>query len=126
MKTYTLTIRNGELTDAQRQQLHAIVTLMTQRTATLTEDATPAQPAPATEANAHQVGGTHYTDMAVQPWDVMPSILTRAEFIGFLKASIIKYAMRQGKKADSDDAAKCKHYMDKLAEVLDGDWEYGL
>lgn len=127
---YTLTIKNGELTDAQRQQLHAIVMMMTQRTVTITEDATPTQspPAPATDTNTNtnQVGGDHYTDMAVQPWDVMAAILTRAEFIGFLKGNIIKYAMRQGKKAGSDDAAKCKHYMDKLAEVLDGDFEYGL
>lgn len=63
-----------------------------------------------------QVGGTHYTDMEIQPWTVMQSILTREEFVGFLKGNIIKYAMRQGRK-DSDDAAKCTHYISKLFDV---------
>jgi hypothetical protein len=70
------------------------------------------------KANEMQVGGTHYKDMSVQPWDVMESVLTREEFIGFLKGNVIKYAMRQGRKIDSDDANKCYHYKAKLAEVL--------
>lgn len=70
-------------------------------------------------ADQIQVGGTHYKELGVQPWDVMNAILTHAEFVGFLKGNIIKYAMRQGKK-DSDDARKCQHYMQKLKEVLNG------
>ena len=70
------------------------------------------------KANEMQVGGTHYKDMGVQPWDVMESVLTREEFIGFLKGNVIKYAMRQGRKIDSDDANKCRHYKAKLNEVL--------
>lgn len=64
-----------------------------------------------------QFGGTHYKDMAVQPWAVMESVLTREEFIGYLKGNVIKYAMRQGKK-DSPDAEKCQHYAMKLQEML--------
>ena len=64
-----------------------------------------------------QIGGRHYKDMPVQPWDVMETVLTHAEFIGFLKGNIIKYSMRQGKKQDSDDEGKAKHYMTKLREV---------
>jgi hypothetical protein len=72
------------------------------------------------EANADdvQVGGTHYKDMGMQPWAVMEVVLTREEFIGFLKGNVIKYSMRQGKKADSDDANKARHYAAKLKEVL--------
>ena len=69
------------------------------------------------KADEKQVGGTHYKDMEVQPWAIMESVLTREEFIGFLKGNIIKYSMRQGRK-DSDDAGKCKHYMQKLKEVM--------
>jgi hypothetical protein len=69
------------------------------------------------KADEIQVGGTHYKDMAVQPWTVMESVLTREEFIGFLKGNIIKYAMRQGYK-DSPDAGKLKHYKQKLDEIL--------
>lgn len=67
-----------------------------------------------TKASAYQVGGDHYTGMAVQPWDVMQAVLTHEEFIGFLKGNVIKYSMRAGHKAGSDDAAKAKHYLAKL------------
>jgi uncharacterized protein YhbP (UPF0306 family) len=64
-----------------------------------------------------QISGTHYKDMAVQPWDVMQTVLSQDEFIGFLKGNVIKYSMRQGKKEGSDDAGKAKHYLMKLKEV---------
>ena len=70
-----------------------------------------------TRADDLQVSGNHYKDMAIQPWAVMEAVLTREEFVGFLKGNIIKYSMRQGKKEDSDDAGKLKHYMQKLNEV---------
>jgi hypothetical protein len=68
------------------------------------------------KADDRQVGGTHYKDMAVQPWTVMEALLTHEEFVGFLRGNVIKYAMRQGRK-DSDDAGKLKHYIQKLNEV---------
>lgn len=68
------------------------------------------------KADDRQVGGTHYKDMAVQPWEVMEALLTHEEFRGFLRGNVIKYAMRQGRK-DSDDAGKLKHYIQKLNEV---------
>ena len=70
-----------------------------------------------TKANDLQVGGQHYKEMGMQPWDVMEAVLTAEEFIGFLKGNIIKYSMRQGRK-DSDDAGKARHYMQKLKEVI--------
>jgi hypothetical protein len=68
-------------------------------------------------ADDQQVGGTHYKDMAVEPWVVMQAVLTPEEFRGYLKGNVIKYSMRQGKKADSDDAGKALHYIDKLKEI---------
>ena len=68
-------------------------------------------------ADETQVGGTHYKDMAMQPWEVMQYVLTHDEFVGFLKGNVIKYSMRQGKKEGSDDAAKALHYLAKLQEV---------
>lgn len=68
-------------------------------------------------ANDLQIGGQHYKAMEVQPWDVMEAVLTREEFIGFLKGNIIKYSMRAGRKDGSDDAGKAKHYMMKLEQV---------
>lgn len=66
-----------------------------------------------------QAGGSHYKDMGVQPWTVMEALLTREEFIGYLKGNLIKYGMRQGKK-DSPDAEKWHHYNLKLKEIQNG------
>jgi hypothetical protein len=72
-----------------------------------------------TRADDIQAGGSHYKDMGVQPWTVMEALLTREEFIGYLKGNLIKYGMRQGKK-DSPDADKWHHYNMKLKEIQDG------
>lgn len=68
-------------------------------------------------ADARQVGGSHYKDMPMQPWDVMQAVLTPEEFRGYLKGNVIKYAMRAGRKDGSDDAGKAQHYRQKLAEI---------
>lgn len=75
------------------------------------------QPLNETPADSRQVGGQHYRDMTVQPWVVMETVLTPAEFIGFLKGSVIKYSMRQGRKG-ADDAQKALHHKQKLQEFL--------
>ena len=73
-----------------------------------------------TTADDLQVSGNHYKDMPIQPWHVMESVLTREEFIGFLKGNVIKYSLRAGRKEGSDDAGKARHYMQKLSEVTNG------
>ena len=76
-----------------------------------------------TTADDVQVGGNHYKDMPVQPWDVMEAVLSHDEFVGFLKGNIIKYSLRAGRKDGSDDAGKAKHYLQKLREVTHaGSW----
>lgn len=69
------------------------------------------------KADEMQVGGSHYKDMAIQPWAIMEEVLTHEEFVGFLKGNVLKYSLRAGRKEGSDDAAKAKHYMQKLKEV---------
>ena len=70
-------------------------------------------------ADGFQVGGTHYTSMGMQPWEVMAAVLSHEEFVGYLKGNIIKYSMRQGLKG-SDDTEKAEHYRLKLQEVKYG------
>lgn len=70
-----------------------------------------------TTADDLQVGGTHYKTMPVQPWEVMEAVLTKEEFIGFLKGNVLKYSLRAGRKEGTDDANKARHYMMKLREV---------
>ena len=70
------------------------------------------------KADEYQCGGSHYKNMAIQPWDVMQSVLTPEEFQGYLKGNVLKYALRAGKKEGADDDAdKAKHYAMKLREV---------
>lgn len=66
-----------------------------------------------------QVGGSHYKDLGVQPLEVMQTLLTEEEYIGFLKGNLIKYSIRQGRKEGSDDAAKAKHYQELLEEYME-------
>ena len=68
------------------------------------------------KADDYQVGGNHYKDMGVPPWDVLEATLTKSEFIGFLKGNIIKYSMRQVQRGDID-SNKCRHYIIKLDEM---------
>lgn len=72
-----------------------------------------------TRADDLQISGSHYKDMAIQPWELMEAVLTHEEFVGFLKGNIVKYSLRAGRKDGSDDLGKCRHYMMKLREVQD-------
>jgi len=36
-------------------------------------------------AQAHQIGGGHYVNKSVQPWDAMEAWMTEEQFKGFLK-----------------------------------------
>jgi hypothetical protein len=75
-----------------------------------------------TSADDIQIGGSHYKDMPLQPWDVMEVLLTHEEFVGFLKGNIVKYSLRSGRKEGSyDDGDKARHYMQKLREVQGDD-----
>lgn len=74
-------------------------------------------------ADSKQVGGSHYKDMPIQPWEVMQTVLTKDEFVGFLKGNYIKYSMRAGHKSGADaqqDADKARHYLEKLNEIVYG------
>ena len=70
-------------------------------------------------ANDKQVGGTHYKDLNIQPWDAMQSWLTPEQFEGFLRGNAIKYLARAGGKGPaSQDYQKAAHYLAKLVEVM--------
>jgi hypothetical protein len=72
---------------------------------------------PNEKADQQQVGGSHYKDMAVQPWAAMESWMTPEQFAGFLRGNAIKYLARCDAKGGLGDVKKAKHYIDKLIEV---------
>ena len=66
-------------------------------------------------ANDMQVGGDHYMDKAIQPWDYIVS-----NDLGFLEGNIVKYITRWNYKGGVEDLRKAQHYLAKLIEVADG------
>ena len=63
-------------------------------------------------ANEEQVGGRHYIEKAIQPWDYII-----ANKMGYLEGNIIKYVSRYKEKNGVEDLIKAAHYLDKLIEV---------
>ena len=63
-------------------------------------------------ANDYQVGGDHYIEQPIQPWDYIVS-----HEMGFLEGNIIKYVSRYKYKDGIDDLGKALHYLTKLIEV---------
>jgi len=68
-------------------------------------------------ASGRQVGGTHYTQQSIQPWDAMSAWMSDAEFIGYLRGNVIKYVARCDSKGGLEDQLKALHYLQKWIEV---------
>jgi hypothetical protein len=70
------------------------------------------------KASDMQVGGSHYKDMGVEPWDVVDT-WPLDQRIGYYRGGALKYVMRMGSKDEApQEIAKGKHYLEKLLEVL--------
>ena len=68
-----------------------------------------------------QIGGSHYTDMEIQPWDAMSAWRSDDEFFGFLRGNANKDLARVGTKANCsvrEDLLKAKHYLERLLEEI--------
>lgn len=81
-------------------------------------------PAAGGTSQSRQVGGDHYTRMAIQTWDAMRAWMTSEEFLAYLRASAIKYLARAGKKGGPEksleDLRKGAHYLEAALEELGG------
>ena len=62
--------------------------------------------------NGGQVGGSHYKQLVIQPWDFIV-----ANEIPFLEGNAIKYLVRWREKGGLEDLRKARHYVDKLIEL---------
>ncbi len=65
-----------------------------------------------TAPNDIQVGGTHYKEKDIQPWDAI-----HAWGLGFFSGNVVKYVARHHQKGGVDDLRKARHYLDKLIEL---------
>ena len=66
-----------------------------------------------------QEGGSHYTEMKIQPWDVIDTWPIEQR-IGFYRGNALKYLMRMGSKDDEHiEISKAVHLTQQLLETLD-------
>ena len=63
-------------------------------------------------ANETQIGGTHYKEKTIEPWDFIA-----ANNLGFFEGNIVKYLSRWRDKNGVEDLLKAQHYLDKLIEI---------
>jgi len=68
------------------------------------------------EASTMQVGGDHYRQMQVQPWDALKAWLTPEEYRGYQKGTAISYLARERSKGGDIDIRKAIHHLIKLEE----------
>lgn len=71
-------------------------------------------PTPAKSAWDIQVGGQHYKDKAMQPWDIID-----AWGLDFYEGNVLKYLLRAKFKNGVEDLKKARHYLDKKIEDAD-------
>jgi Protein of unknwon function (DUF3310) len=96
-----------QLKQALQQKMLKVIPML--ETQTISIDA-PLEPVSA--ANAVQVGGGHYQNKAIQPWDYIVS-----NRLGYLEGNVVKYVSRWQEKGGRQDLEKARHYLDKLLEV---------
>jgi hypothetical protein len=63
-------------------------------------------------ANQTQIGGNHYKEKSIQPWDYIA-----ANKLGYFEGNIIKYTTRWRDKGGTNDLLKAQHYLNKLIEI---------
>lgn len=61
-----------------------------------------------------QVGGSHYKDMKIQPWDFYRGLFSRDMWYGYLLGNIIDYLVRAQRKNGVEDLQKAQHLLDVL------------
>lgn len=76
---------------------------------TLAEEGHPVSNAPALH---RQEGGSHYKDMAIQPFEY-----NHANGIPFAEGNVIKYVSRWRAKGGVQDLKKARHFLDLLIEA---------
>lgn len=69
-------------------------------------------------AKDRQVGGSHYKEMVVQPWEAMEAWMTPEEYRGYHKGVAIGYLARERQKGGDQDIAKAVHHLQRLLEYL--------
>ena len=62
-----------------------------------------------------QIGGDHYKDMVIQPFEFI-----ERNGLGYGVGIVIKYLCRYKKKGGTEDLQKARHYIDLLIDLEKG------
>jgi hypothetical protein len=76
------------------------------------------------ETRAAQVGGTHYSDLSIQPWDAMRAWFTPAEYASYHIGTVIGYLSRHRRKGGLSDIKKAHHHLSELIRYFEEEEEY--
>jgi hypothetical protein len=63
------------------------------------------------ETRDEQVGGDHYRQFTIQPWDIIQEY-----GLDFWEGNALKYLLRWRRKGGVEDLRKARHYLDHLIE----------
>lgn len=64
-----------------------------------------------------QVGGTHYADHNIEPFQVIADWCGEDGFAAYLRGNCIKYLCRYKDKNGVEDLQKCQHYLSELINL---------
>lgn len=67
------------------------------------------------KVNDIQIGGRHYKQMSIQPWDAIQDW-----GLCYFSGNAVKYVARHRDKGGVEDLKKARHYLDKLIELMEG------
>ena len=62
---------------------------------------------------SYQVAGSHYTKLAIQPFDIIEQ-----NNLNFWEGNVLKYLLRYKDKNGVQDLEKAQHYLAKLIEIV--------
>lgn len=65
-----------------------------------------------------QIGGTHYEDMAIQPWEII-----ERNGLDFWEGNVLKYLLRHRAKNGVEDLLKARDYLNHLIDLEVGKLE---
>lgn len=72
----------------------------------------------------YQVGGDHYTSMAIQPWDAAKAWYGPVEYLGYHLITANAYLARHKSKGGLQDIKKARHHLDELIRYFEEDEDY--
>lgn len=77
-----------------------------------------------TTTSQYQVGGDHYTSMAIQPWDAAKAWYGPVEYLGYHLITVNAYLARHKSKGGLQDIKKARHHLDELIRYFEEDEDY--